>query len=72
MNGERLYKIIIMDLTSDILKFEEELEKTINGDLEIKEKTKKIKIILARMVATEASLSKFTSMVPNNDENKTE
>jgi hypothetical protein len=69
MNSERLIKMVIMDYTSDILKIEEELEKTINGDLEINRKVQKIKDLLSLMVTTETSLSKFTSMTNNNNNN---
>lgn len=61
-----------MDYTSDILKIEEELEKTINGDLEINRKVQKIKDLLSLMVTTETSLSKFTSMMTNNNNNNTD
>jgi hypothetical protein len=69
METARLIKIILMELTTDNLKLEEELEKTINGDLEINTKTQQIKHLLSRIVATEASIAKFTSMMTNNNNN---
>lgn len=61
-----------MDLVSDNLKLEEELEKVINSNLEINEKTKAIKSILTNMVSTEASVTKLTSMFSNKiEENET-
>ena len=55
-----------MDLSSDNLKLEEELEKVINSDMEINEKTKSIKSILTNMVSTDASIAKLTTMFSNN------
>ena len=59
----------MMDLSSDALKLEAELEKTINSDLDIHIKVKKIKKILKLIVANEASISKFTNMITDNNNN---
>lgn len=59
-----------MELTSDNLKLEDELERAINGDLEINVKTLTIKNILSRIVAVEASIAKFTSLMTNNNNNQ--
>lgn len=69
MDGERLFKIVMMDLNSDLLKLEDELETTINSSMDVNEKTKKIKKLLSSMAITEASITKFSSMVSmtNND-----
>jgi len=66
MSIERIIKIMLMDLSSDNLKLEEELEKVINSDMEINEKTKSIKSILTNMVSTDASIAKLTTMFSNN------
>lgn len=58
-----------MDLTTDSLKLEQELERVINSDQEIQYKTESIKSLLSRMVTIEASLIKFTSMMNNNNNN---
>ena len=69
MDGERLFKIVMMDLNSDLLKLEDELETTINSSIDVNEKTKKIKKLLYNIAITEASITKFSSMVSmtNND-----
>jgi hypothetical protein len=69
MDGERLFKIVMMDLNSDLLKLEDELETTINSSMDVNEKTKKIKKLLSNIAITEASITKFSSMVSmtNND-----
>jgi hypothetical protein len=69
MDGERLFKIVMMDLNSDVLKLEDELESTINSNLGVNEKTKKIKKLLSKMVMVEASIVKFTSMFSINNNN---
>jgi hypothetical protein len=69
MDGERLFKIVMMDLNSDLLKLEDELEMTINSSMDVNEKTKKIKTLLSNIAITEASITKFSTMISitNND-----
>ena len=69
MDGERLFKIVMMDLNSDLLKLEDELEMTINSSMDVNEKTNKIKTLLSNIAITEASITKFSGMVSitNND-----
>jgi len=69
MNAERLFKIVLVELTNDQLKLEDELEKTINSDMEINTKVMTIKSLLARMSANDASISRFTSMANENNNN---
>lgn len=59
----------MMELTSDSLKLEEELEFTINSDMDVNSKTTKIKELLFNIATIEASISKFTSMVSTNQNN---
>lgn len=69
MNGERIFKIVMMELSSDLLKLEEELECTINSDIDVNAKTIKIKELLSQIAITEAGMAKFTSMASiNNNE----
>jgi len=72
MNTERMFKIIVMELSSDKLKIEQELERIINSDMEISVKIKKIKYLLAKLVIAESSISKFANMLnnENNEEKK--
>lgn len=58
-----------MDLVSDQMKLEDELEKTINSDMEINVKVITIKSLLSLMTAIDASITKFTSMTNNNNNN---
>ena len=67
MNGDRIFKIVIMELTTDNLKLEDELESVINSKLEMQTKLNSIKTILTKMTSIEASIAKFTSMMSNNN-----
>lgn len=67
MNGERLFKTILMELNLDSIKLEDELETTINLDMNINDKTLKIKELLTKIAITEASITKFSSMVSINN-----
>ena len=69
MDIERLFKIVMMDLNSDLLKLEDELETTINSSMDVNEKTKKIKTLLSSIAITEASVTKFSDMVSITNNN---
>ena len=56
-------QIMIMDLTSDILKIEDALEKTMNLDSDINYKIDKIKKLLDELNIAENRLSKFNLML---------
>jgi hypothetical protein len=72
MNTERIFKIVMTDLTCERLKLEEDLERVINSTLETEFKTQQIKSILNRIVIVDASLAHFSSMMNNNNTNKNE
>lgn len=67
MNGERLFKTILMELNLDSIKLEDELETTINSAMNINDKTLKIKELLTKIAITEASITKFSGMVSINN-----
>ncbi len=72
MNIERIYKVVLMDLTSEQLKLEEKLEKIINSDRDVSEKSPMIRGVLSDLILVETSIAKFTAMLTpkNNDEIK--
>jgi len=73
MNAERLFKTVITDLTSDLLKQESELERVINDQtLNIDTKLSMIKIILNQIVTTEQTINKFSVMMNNNNNQNTQ
>jgi hypothetical protein len=72
MNTERLIKIVLMDLTTDGLKLEEQLENTMNNkELNVDIKISTIKHLLCEIVKTETSINKITNMLQNKDNEKT-
>lgn len=66
MNTERLFKIVLTDLSSDRLKLEEELERIINSDLETNYKVTEIKSMLGKISIIDNSLTQLTSMMNYN------
>jgi hypothetical protein len=69
MNSDRLFKIIISDLSSEKMKNEEELERIINSVMETDLKISTIKSILREISLTELSIAKFSGMLMVNDNN---
>jgi hypothetical protein len=69
MNTERIFNIIITDLTTNLLILENELERTINSDSDTNSKLMDIKRLLREISLTEFSMTKFRSMVTNNNNN---
>jgi cell division protein ZapA (FtsZ GTPase activity inhibitor) len=68
MNTERLVKMVTIDMTSDLLKLEEELERVINcSTMETEKRVDKIKQILNATILIEGSMAKFNSMINNNN-----
>lgn len=76
MNAERLFKTIMMDLSSKQAKLEDEVELIINSStLTLEEKSKQLQFLLPQLTMTEASIMKFNSMLvvtPPEQNNNTE
>lgn len=72
MNIERLFKVVLIDLTSTQLKLESEMESVINSTDELELKSIKIRKLLSDIVMVESSITKFSNMVSqlNNNEQK--
>lgn len=60
-------QIMVMELTSDILKAEEALEKTINSSDSLNTKVEKAKFQIGNLLLAESKLEKFNSMFRNED-----
>lgn len=67
MNTERLFNIVIGELSIDKLKLETELENAINSTEDVDTKIMKIKSILARISTVENSIAKFSNLINNNN-----
>jgi len=67
METNRFMQIMVMELTSDILKAEEALEKTINSDDVLDIKISNAKHQLTNLLVAENKLAKFNSMFRSED-----
>jgi len=67
MNTERFFKIVIMDLTNETLKLEQDLEDCINSESDTNTKLDTVKSTLSKIVNTEASIVKFTKLMNKSD-----
>ena len=74
MNTERLLNIVMMEMATDKLKLEAELESYLNSkDMTLNDKTNMIKSTLYKLSNTEAGIAKFNELINNNNnENKNE
>jgi hypothetical protein len=71
METNRFMQIMVMELTSDILKAEAALEKTINSDVSLESKISEAKHQLSNLLLAENKLAKFNSMF-RSEETETE
>jgi K+/H+ antiporter YhaU regulatory subunit KhtT len=69
MDYNKIFQIITVDLTTDILKSEQDLEVTINSVMDTDKKVAKIKKILGKITKLENSLEKFNELLTNNNNN---
>jgi hypothetical protein len=67
METNRFMQIMVMELTSDILKAEEALEKTINSDDVLDIKISNAKHQLTNLLVAENKLAKFNSMFTSEE-----
>lgn len=70
MDNTRFIQLMQMELSSDILKKEENLEKAINSDKEIDSKIMDVKFQLQSLAISEIILQKFTTMLVTDENNK--
>lgn len=68
MNTERLFNIVIGELSIDKLKIESELENAINSTSDdIDTQVSKIKSALVKLSDIENSIAKFSNLINNNN-----
>ena len=67
MNTERLFNVILLELTTDRMKLDDNLEHVINSKETIDKKTIKIKQLLTEIANNETSIVKLQSMLNNNN-----
>ncbi len=68
MNTDRILNIVMMEMATDKLKLEAELESYINSkDMTLNDKTNMIKSTLFRLASTEVGIAKFNELINNNN-----
>jgi len=70
MNTERMFRVVLMDLTSAQIKLENDLEMAINSDEKLEIKSIRIRQILSEITTIENSINKFTSMFQSTNNNE--
>jgi hypothetical protein len=67
----RIINIILTELASDRLKYEEEMEKAVNGNNPVSERVETIKSNLEKIVLTDLMVEKWRIMIQSSpDETK--
>jgi len=70
MNTQRFIELVISDMTTEKLRLETELERSVNLDIDTDNKVFTIKKLLKDIAICELSLGKFMTML-NNEQTKT-
>jgi len=70
MNTERLFNVVLLELTTEKMKIEDALEQVLVSSEDITTKSFRIKDLVARLTTVETSIEKFNSMVSNNNNNE--
>lgn len=73
MNTERLFNLVMTDMSMDKMKLEDDLERIINNkDMSIDAKIMESKSILYRLSSTENAIATFSNLLNNNNKNEKE
>ena len=70
MNTERLFNVVLLELTTEKMKIEDALEHVLVSSEDIAAKSFRIKDLVARLATVETSIDKFNSMVSNINNNE--
>jgi len=71
MNTERIINLVMMEMTMDKMKLEDDIERAINrNDISIEERTNTLKSLVYRLSTTENAIATFSNMLNNNNNTK--
>ena len=71
MNTERIINLVMMEMTMDKMKLEDDIESVINrNDISIEERTNTLKSLVYRLSTTENAIATFSNMLNNNNNTK--
>lgn len=73
MNTERLFNLVMTDMTMDKLKLEDDLERVINNkEMSIDVKINETKSLLYRISTCENAIATFSNLLNNNNKKQNE
>jgi len=72
MNTQRFIELVISDMTTEKLRLEAELERSVNLDIDTDSKVFTVKKLLKDIAICELSLSKFMAMLNNEQQKNTQ
>jgi hypothetical protein len=71
MNTERIINLVMMEMTMDKMKLEDDIESAINrNDISIEERTNTLKSLVYRLSTVENAIATFSNMLNNNNNTK--
>jgi hypothetical protein len=70
MNNERLFNIVILELSTKKLKIEDDLERALANNAPIDYKASEIQKLVGQLIEVESSMARFQEMISNNNNNK--
>lgn len=69
MNNERLFNIVILELSTKKLKIEDDLERALANNAPIDYKSQEIQKLVGQLIEVETSMTRFQEMISNNNNN---
>jgi hypothetical protein len=70
MNTDRLFNVVLLELSMEKLKIEDTLEKVLSSNEDIAIKSSKIIGLIASLNTVESSIEKFNAMVSTDNKNE--
>ena len=67
MKLEKLFNLVLLELSADKLKTEDEMERVLISNEDIASKSRKIKLLLTQLINIDESIIKFKSMISDNN-----
>jgi hypothetical protein len=70
MNNERLFNVVILELSAKKLKIEDDLERTLANSNTIDHKSSEIQRLVKELIEVENSINRFQEMISTNNNNQ--
>jgi hypothetical protein len=72
MNNERLFNLVLMNLSTRKLTIEDAIERTVVSDDSVDMKALRLGNLIKELVEVDNSIEKFNAMITNNNNNEKE